>query len=94
MKLTLIAASLTALVFGLAWAVVVPGATAGGRRCRRRRKAAVAPPAPRMRKPMNTPTLIAATLTALVFAATPAIAPGTTAQAKPIMVADCGTAKG
>jgi hypothetical protein len=47
-SLTLIAASLIALVFGLAWAVVVPGATAGGRRCRRRRKAAVAPPAPRM----------------------------------------------
>jgi hypothetical protein len=41
-SLTLIAAALTALVFGLAWAVVVPGATAGGRRFRRRRKAAAA----------------------------------------------------
>jgi len=37
-SLTLIAASLTALVFGLAWAVVVPG---DGRRFRRRRKATI-----------------------------------------------------
>ncbi len=39
-------------------------------------------------KPMKPLTLIAAALTALVLAATPAFAPGTTAQAKPIMVAD------
>jgi hypothetical protein len=38
-------------------------------------------------KPMKTSTLIAA-LVALVSAATPAIAPGMAAQAKPTMVAD------